>query len=136
MRTLAVLLFAACLASAADKPAKPAKPPARPLGTWTRDAGGADLTMSFKADTFVFKVAVGDKALTAQGSYATTKDGLLFGVITKVEPETADIGPSKGDLFSFRFAVKKGEMTLSDLNGTKASDEAKKHVEGAYSAKK
>ena len=131
LRTAAVLLVAASLAFAADKPAKA---PARPLGTWTRAADGVAISMEFKADTFVFKITHGDKAITAEGSYATTSDGLLFGAITRTEP--GDGGPAKGDLFSFQFSTTKDELTVSDLKGTKVGDEARKRVEGAYVAKK
>ena len=61
-----------------------------------------------------------------------TADGLLFGVVTKVEKKGTDEGPEKGDLFSFECKIDKDVLTLSELTGSKAvSDEGKQLLGGA-----
>ncbi len=128
-RTAAALLVASSLALAADKA------PAKPAGTWEREAGEAKITFEIKADgTMTLKVKHGDNTIDARASYGVTDEGVLFATMTKVEAKDGK-GPEKGDLFSFSFTVSKGEMTISDLKGTKVNDQARKLVEGVYTKK-
>ena len=66
-----------------------------------------------------------------------TADGLVFGVITKVEKKGTDEGPEKGDLFSFECKIDKDMLTVSDLNGSKGvSDDGRQLLQGEYTKKK
>ena len=126
---LAVLAFLP-LAAAADKAAKPA-------GEWTHAVGDFTINLKFSGETLHVQVAknTGD-TLDVDTAYGVTADGLLFGVVTKVEKAGTDAGPEKGDLFSFQCKVEKDMLTISDVNGNKVSDEAKQLLAGAYTKKK
>src|SRR5262245_52495869 len=133
LRTVAALLLVLAvgpLALAAEKAAK------KPLGTWTRESDGRKLTFGFKDDTMTVRFSHGDRKFEATAAYGVTDEGLLFGVFTKSDKKEGEGGPDKGQLFSFRYEVKGNELTISDLNGTKVNDEARKHVEGVYTNEK
>lgn len=104
----------------------------KPVGTWHREADGHKITFAIKADTLTVTLENGSK-VEAKASYGLTADGVLFGVITAVEK--GDNGPEKGDLFSFRVAVDGKQLTVSELNGTRANDNSRKLVEGTYTRK-
>jgi hypothetical protein len=132
MNRCAVLLLAVCLvpAFAADKT------PAKPVGTWTRDAGGNLITFTFNADsTYKLKVTLdsGNEA-EVEGNYGITADGTVFAIMTKAS-SSVDNGPEKGDLFRFTFKVEGKELTLGDLDGTRINDDARRLVEGSYAKK-
>src|SRR5436190_962084 len=72
-------------------------------GNWLRDAQGTKLLYKFKDDGKM------EAHLTPQGAEKTTivsvdytvdKDGVVSGVITKIENPPGDGGPQKGDKFS------------------------------------
>jgi hypothetical protein len=111
--------------NAADPPAK------KPAGSWTRKAGDMTITFTFKADTLEARVTNGS-TIVVQADYGVTKDGTLFGIITKAKKEGTADGPNEGDLFSFRVKVEKDTLTLSDLKGTAGGEGAKNAVEGEY----
>jgi hypothetical protein len=134
LRTTALVLLLSFLPAAAAEKAD--KAPARPIGTWARETDGHKVSFTFRADnTLTIKVAAeGGKSVEVTGAYGVTGEGMLFGVMTKVE-STIDGGPEKGDLFGFTYSVSKGELTLSDFKGTKSNDRARKLIEGAYTKK-
>jgi hypothetical protein len=105
----------------------------KPLGTWTRTAGDATVSFHFKADglTVVLK-GEGDRKIEALADYGVSKDGVVFGRISKVTRTGIEGGPEEGDLFSFRLKVEKDKATLSDLGGTHVNEDAKRLVEGDY----
>jgi hypothetical protein len=132
-RACVVLLLTTTVALAADKPPKA---PVKPVGTWEREVSGNKLAFTFKADNSMsITLSSGELDIKVQGHYGVTPGGTLFGVMSKVAAKGTDGGPEKGDLFSFKFSVKKDELTISDLKGSKASDEARKIVEGVYTKK-
>jgi hypothetical protein len=112
-------------ASAEDAPAK------KPTGSWTRKAGDMTITFTFKADSLEARVTNGS-TIVAQADYGMTKDGTLFGIVTKVKKEGTADGPSEGDLFSFHVKFEKDTLTISDLKGTAGGEGAKNAVEGEY----
>jgi hypothetical protein len=126
--TTALVVFAVCFLL----PVNAADPPARkPTGSWTRKAGDMTITFTFKADTLEARVTDG-ATVEIQADYGLTKDGTLFGIITKPTKTGTDQGPSEGDLFSFRIKVEKDTLTISDLKGTAGGEGAKNAVEGEY----
>jgi hypothetical protein len=132
------LLFAAApLAQAEDKDKEKDKPKAKagkkPIGTWTREAGNVTITFKVTADDFTFHIKDGDgNTLEAVAAYSVTKDGVLFGCMTKVTKKGIDAPTEKGDLFSIAFTFNDKEATASDLKGTHVHDEGRKLVEGVY----
>jgi hypothetical protein len=134
--TAAVLAVLASVpfALAADKAEKPTKP----TGAWTHTVNDFTVTLTFADDTFRTEISSANgPSVTADGSYGVTPDGLIFGVITKVEKKGTDEGPEKGTLFSFGCKVDKDTLTLSDLNAsTGASDAARQLFQGDYKKKK
>jgi hypothetical protein len=130
--TMAVLAVLASVpfAPAADKAEKAKKP----VGAWTRTVNDFTITFTFEEDTLVVELNKSSgEAVTVQASYGATADGLIFGVINKVEKKGND-GPEKGDLFSFQYKLEKDTMTLSDLNSKGGSDAAQV-LQGEYKQK-
>jgi uncharacterized lipoprotein YbaY len=126
--TTALFVLAVCFllpVNAADAPAK------KPAGSWTRKAGDMTITFTFKADSLEARVSNGT-TIEVQADYGLTKDGTLFGIVTKATKTGTDQGPSEGDLFSFRVKVEKDTLTISDLKGTAGGEGAKNAVEGEY----
>jgi hypothetical protein len=128
--TAAVALCLVCAAplAAADK----AK---TPVGTWTKTEGELSVTFVIKKDGINITLKGGDRKIDVMGDYGLTKDGVLFARINKITKENVDGGPEEGDLFSFRYKVEKDKLVVSDLMSAKTSDEARKLVEGDYTAK-
>jgi hypothetical protein len=125
--TTALLVLAVCFAlpvNAEDAAAK------KPAGSWARKAGDMTITFTFKADSLEVKVTNG-ATIDIQADYGLTKDGTLFGIITKATKTGTD-GPNEGDLFSFRVKLEKDTLTISDLKGTAGGEGAKNAVEGEY----
>lgn len=130
MAAVGVLALVAAGAWAADTDKGPAK---KPLGKWERKAGDAEIRFSFKEDGGMHAtVSMGDNSVDVDGAYGVTKDGTLFGIITKVEKKGGEGGPSEGTLFSFKFTVDKDKLTLSDFKATEGHDEAKSLIEGDF----
>jgi hypothetical protein len=127
---LALTLACAVPAATADEVKKP------PVGTWTKKEGDRTVTFQIKADGMrVVLKGEGDQKIEVDADYGVTKDGVLFGRISKVAKPGGE-GPEEGELFSFRFKVEKDKLILSDLTGTKIDDGAKKLVEGDYEKEK
>lgn len=101
----------------------------KPIGTWERQAGDTQIRFEITADRLRVSVK-GSETTTVECDYGVTRDGVLFGVVDKVEKQ-GEGGPSKGDLFSFKFSVDKDTLTVSELKGTDNAD-AKQAVEGEY----
>jgi hypothetical protein len=119
-----VLVCAAPLAAADD-----AK---KPLGTWTKTADDMTVTFDIKKDGVDITLKGGDRKIAVTADYGLSKDGVLFARISKITKENVDGGPEEGDLFSFRYKVEKGKLTISDLMAPKTNDESRKLVEGDY----
>ena len=108
--TAAVLAVLASvpLASAADKAEKAKKP----TGEWTHTVSDITVNVKFEDETLHLEVTKNDgDALNVDAAYGVTADGLLFGVVTKVEKKGTDEGPEKGDLFSFECKIDKDVLT-------------------------
>jgi hypothetical protein len=131
MRWTTVLLITAVWftipASAEDAAAK------KPSGTWARKADDKTITFDFKANDLRVTISCDSFTIVVDADYGFTKDGTLFGIVTKTKKTGTDSGPAEGDLFSFRVKAEKDKVTLSDLKGTAAGgDDAKNLVEGEY----
>jgi hypothetical protein len=111
---------------------------AKYLGTWKRTAGDHTLTFEIKPGVMHVVVAANGNTIEADVDYAITKDGVLFGRISKVIKRGADDGPSEGDLFSFKLALDKDRLLVSDLRGTGPNEDpgVKQLVEGDYEKQK
>jgi hypothetical protein len=133
---LLVVLASVPFAPAADKPAK-AEKTNKPIGTWTHTVNEFTVAFTIKPHGLTVEVAKSDaESLTMNAAYGVTEDGVLFGVITKVDKKGTDEGPEKGDLFSFAYKVDGETLTVSDLNGSKPpSDPARQLIQGEYKAK-
>ena len=134
--TAAVLAVLASvpLATAADKAEKAKKP----SGEWTHTVGDFTVTFKFEDETLHVEVSKNNgDCLNVDAAYGVTADGLVFGVITKVEKKGTEEGPEKGDLFSFECKIDKDVLTISELtSGKGVSDEGKQLLGGQYTKKK
>ncbi len=106
----------------------------KPLGTWQKKFEENQIQFEVKPDTFRVTVTTPDVTIEADADYAVTKDGILFGVIRKVDKKGICAGPMEGDLFSFRYTVNNNVLTIKDLHGTD-NEEAKQLLQGEYHAK-
>ena len=113
-------------------PALSADSAKKPVGNWTRSAGDAKLTFEIKENGLRIILTRGETKIEADADYAVSKDGHLFGRISKVTKAGTDGGPSEGELFAFQFKVENDKMSLSDLKATHGGDEARQLVEGEY----
>jgi hypothetical protein len=129
LTAVAVVLCAAASLPAGDTKTK------RPVGTWTRSVGDFSVTFSFETDTLKCILAGAGVTLDIDADYSMSKDGVIFGRISKVDKKGACVGPNVGDLFTFRFAVKGDTLTLSDLGPADQKD-ARELIEGEYKAAK
>ncbi len=130
---LLAVLASVSFAGAADK----AEKVKHPTGTWTHTVQDVTVTFTFEDDTLRCEVAKSDgTTLTSDAAYGETADGLVFGVITKVEKKGTDEGPEKGVLFSFQCKVDKDTLTVSDLNASAGvSDTGRQLLQGEYKKK-
>jgi hypothetical protein len=122
-RTAALLLvvFAASLAGADDK-----KKENSPEGEWSLDSQ----TLKIGKGRLVWKTQTTDtQTVTIHADYSTTKDSLLYAVVTKMDYGTAqklkDKLPDVDDTFCFRFRVDDDELSIRDVKG-KGFEELKK----------
>ncbi len=133
MRTTALaglgvlLVFAAAAQADGDKAAGN-----KPAGTWKRTAGDNTVSFEFKSDVLRCTIAANGNTIEAEADYGVTKDGIVFGRISKVSKKGTEDGPSEGELFSFRIKIDKDTATVSDLKTSMESPEAQQLVQGEY----
>jgi hypothetical protein len=128
-----VVLLGSVLLAAEDEKGKAKKP----VGTWKRTVGDNSVTFEIQADTLKCTIGLSGNSIEVEADYSVSKDGVLFGRISKVTKKGTDGGPSEGDLFSFKVAVDKDTMTTSELKSS-AGDvgDAKELFEGEYKKEK
>jgi hypothetical protein len=103
----------------------------KPVGTWERKVGDSEVQFLFKADGLRVVIKGGGATIDVEADYGLTKGGTVYGIVSKTKTEGTNDGPSEGHLFSFRIAVDKDTLTISELKGTD-NDEARKLIEGEY----
>jgi len=139
---LFALLLAGLLSAAASSPAPTraddnpnpkAKAVKKPIGTWTREASGWTIKFVIKDGEMTIDMKDGDgNSIVCDAEYAVTKDGVLYGTMTKVTKKGIETPADKGDLFSIAFTANDKELTASDLKGTQVNDDARELIEGVY----
>jgi hypothetical protein len=107
----------------------------RPVGTWARAAGDIEVKFEFKEDTLKCTLVGMGLTIDIDADYAMSKDNVVFGRVSKVSKKGACVGPSVGDLFTFKIAVKNKTLTISEL-GPQNNADARELIEGEYKAKK
>lgn len=134
MRMFAALLglFVSVFAIAEDK--KPATPALS--GSYTHSAGDLDVILKFKKDGKLdYVVKTGDAGATLECKYTKEKDGTVKCEVENfVKKGDFPVTKEKGYKFSFKIEVKKSSVVLSDLNGDEIDEQAKKALEGEYTA--
>ena len=128
LTAMALALVAAAPLDAGDAKAK------KPLGTWTRTVSDVEVTFRFEADTLKCLISGMGIVIDVDGDYGMSKDGTIFGRITKVEKKGICAGPKVGDLFTFSCKVKDNTLTISKL-GPGEDNDAKALIEGDYKKK-
>jgi hypothetical protein len=71
-----------------------------------------------------------------EAEHGVTRDGVLYGIIMRVDYGAADVRqlPDEDDTFSFRFRVDDRVLIIKDLRG-KGFDDLKKVAQGRYKRK-
>ncbi len=103
-------------------------------GNWLREVQGTKLLYKFKVDGKMearLTPQGADTAIIVSVDYTVDKDGVVSGVITKVENGGDNGGPQKGDKFSMKVEVGKETLIVSDFKGVEGA-EVKQLVEGEY----
>ena len=91
--TAALALCVICTVSLAA--AEPAK---KPVGTFTKKEGDISITFAIKADGMIVTIkGEGDRKIETTADYGLSKDGVLFGRISKIKKEGVEGGPEEGD---------------------------------------
>jgi hypothetical protein len=124
----AVVLACAMPLTAGDTKAK------KPLGKWSRSVGDIEVKFHFEADTLKCTIMGMGVVIDIDGDYGVSKDGVVFGRVSKVEKKGICAGPKVGELFTFRYQVKDGSLAISNL-GPGEDNEAKQLIEGDYKKK-
>jgi len=127
---VAVVALTVTAVNAADK--APAK---KPIGSWKHTVGDNTVTFHFTPEIARTVVEAGGNTIEVEADYGISKDGVVFGRIFKVK-KGGDEGPSEGDLFSFKVAVDKNTLTLSDVKTANDSPEVKQLLQGEYQREK
>jgi hypothetical protein len=128
--TLAVWCSGLSLSYAEEAPAKKLQ------GAWERKVEETAIKFDFQGDTLRVTIANGDATISVDSAYGLTKKGVVFGIVQNVDKKGgAEGGPSEGDLFSFQVSVDKDTLTIKELKGSSANDDAKRLVEGEYKKK-
>jgi hypothetical protein len=110
---------------------------AKPIGKWKKAVGDNTITWELKQDTLNLTVLLSGNTIEMAADYAVAKDGTIYGRATKVTKKGTEDGPTEGDLFSFKAAVNKDVLTLSDLKSSAGEmSDAKALVEGDYQKEK
>ncbi len=107
----------------------------KPLGTWAKTSDNVTITFEIKPDLMRCTVTQGDNTVEVDADYGVSKDGVLFGRVSKVKKSSDGSGASEGDLFSFHYKVDKDKLMLTDLKMSMENSEVKEAVEGEYKAK-
>jgi hypothetical protein len=125
---LTAALFAAAPLTAGDAKTK------KPLGTWTRTASDVEVKFHFESDTLKCNLSGLGIIIDIDADYGMSKDGYVFGRISKIDKKGACVGPKVGDLFVFRVQVKGDTLTISNLGPNDDAD-ARQLIEGDYKKK-
>jgi hypothetical protein len=125
-------LTAAALLCAAPLAAQDKTGPAAPAGSWVREMDGVTVRFTFTGGHMKCAIEAGGVNIDVDADVAVSKDGVLFGRVTKVERKGLEVGPAAGDLFSFRYVMKGKTVTIDDLRGTGGAAEGRALVEGEY----
>jgi hypothetical protein len=135
MKWLSIIALASCFtlggltARAADE-----KKASKLDGTYSKSAGGMDVTFEFKGDKVgVVLVNGSGDGVGVDATFTIDEKGLLKGTVEKSEKKGngAGDGPPKGDKFSFKVVVTKDGIKISDLESN-GGEEVKQLVEGDY----
>jgi hypothetical protein len=132
LNLVGVLAFLVVLTSniRADEPAGK-----KPIGAWERKAGDTEVVFDFSADEMKVTISGADATSEVSCDYSVTKDGIVYGIIRKIDKKGGEGGPSEGDLFSFHYSMDNDTLTIKDLKGSNEHDEAKQLIQGEYKAK-
>jgi hypothetical protein len=131
---MAVLVLASLAAYVVSVQAEDAKAK-RPTGTWEKKIGDNQIQLDIKEGSVRITVTTAEATIAVDADYGITKDGTIYGIITKVEKKGTCEGPTEGDLFSFKYSLQNDVLNLKDLKGSRDSEEAKQLIEGEYKSK-
>jgi RNA polymerase sigma factor (sigma-70 family) len=115
------------------------KKPAAPSGTWVRKEGEMKIEFVDKETVKLYPHGE-NEVIIISCSYSVEKEGIVKVEVTDLEGKEEAIKKAKervpvGFKFSFRWKVKDGAATLSEVKG-KDADTLKSHLEGDYAEKK
>ena len=90
-----------------------------PIGTWRKTEMPVTLTITAEKLIWV------DGTNRLEADYGLTKDGMLFGIITKISGQTFVNGPGEDDPFSFRFRADSDDLNVRAIKGVASSNLAR-----------
>ncbi len=105
----------------------------KPVGTWERQAGDAQVRLAIKGESLHLTFSSPDAVADVDADYGANKSGLAFGVITKIEKKGTEADFGEGQLFSFRFSLSKDGLKISEAKAPDA-DQLRQWLDGDYKA--
>lgn len=97
----------------------------KPLGKWERKVGKTHVVLTVE-DNRLHISCTGEKSVTLHADYATTRDGLIYGVVTSIECEEEEEGDISRTLFdapfSFRFRIDEAALIIHDMKAHDADN--------------
>jgi hypothetical protein len=131
-----MLISCAVLALAAVPAMADNKVDAKALkGKWERTVGELKIVFDFKDDKTMRCLMIpngSNEGLEVDCDFKVGDDAIVSVTVVKVDKKGQDAGPDKDDTYTFKAVIDKEKLTLSDLKGAKANDDAKMFVEGEY----
>jgi hypothetical protein len=120
-KIMPALALAVCLASAGPSGAQEMS---KPLGKWERKIGKNHVTLTIETHRLHISYA-GENVVTLHADYATTRDGVIYGVVTSIEGEDEEEGEAAKTLFdapfSFRYRIDEGALIIHDAKSYDAN---------------
>lgn len=121
-KIMPALALAICLASAGSSDAQEMS---KMVGKWERKIGKNHVTLSIEDHRLHISCA-GENVVTFHADYATTRDGVIYGVITSIEGDEdveAEAAKTLFDApFSFRYRIDEGALIIHDVKSSDADN--------------
>jgi hypothetical protein len=128
------LSLAICLASAGSSSAQEM---VKPLGKWERKIGKNHVALTIENHRLHIS-CVGENIVTLHADYATTRDGVIYGVITSIEGEEdveAEAAKTMFDApFSFRYRIDENALIIHDVKSSTDADSKDDLLNGRFKA--
>ncbi|MHB1425500.1 MAG: hypothetical protein ACYC3I_20220 [Gemmataceae bacterium] len=120
VKFIPALTLAICLASVGGLRAQDMT---KPIGRWERKVGKNHVALIVE-DHRLHVSYSGENVVTLHADYATTRDGVIYGVVTSIEGDEDEEAEATKTLFdapfSFRYRIDEGALIIHDAKSSDA----------------